>query len=273
MGITEEQARTRAAKLGHPLSAEAEVRETERWWYFPVESTSCAGVVVDKAEGRATPLGKQGRLEDWLWGYDAGLLEEGNLAIVVTEVFDVPRAIDAFARIGLRVSQTALRHLPLRLDAHGVVQRLREARAIDGSIARWHVEGPRGVVRRVSHGSIPPPAAQWDDEATRACLADLAAWFVRAPDAKEMGLAVAPSCTADLGGATVLHRSELFAQRDHADRHGAVTVVEAIVHNEHALLVFEATDTETGHRHRFHWIARFAAPCVLGRLTSFSTRV
>ncbi|MBL8718796.1 MAG: hypothetical protein JNL79_22630 [Myxococcales bacterium] len=143
-----EEARTRAAACGFPLCADG-VIETDRWWFIPVLQIGSFGVVVDKADGRCTCLGSVGRLEDWLWAYDAGLLDPGEL--VVTHVSDPARARELLRTAGFSVTTADLQTLPLRRSAETSWMRLAELRALAPEIARWHVEGPRGVRGPFAH--------------------------------------------------------------------------------------------------------------------------
>lgn len=53
-----------------------EVEERSSYWVFRVGSIGSIGIVVDKADGVVTVLGSAFSMEDWLWGYERGLLVE-----------------------------------------------------------------------------------------------------------------------------------------------------------------------------------------------------
>lgn len=140
--VSFEEARARAAAQGYPLEGSA-VRESERWWFFPVRQIGCRGVIVDKRDGSTTALGSAHSLDDWLWGYDAGLFrgEVDVVDLVVTEVFDRAAATAALEAIGLR-GGWHLRELPVRFPGAPLWMRLPALRALDQRAMRWHLERP-----------------------------------------------------------------------------------------------------------------------------------
>jgi hypothetical protein len=68
-------------------------RERPTSWFFPVSYIGSRGIVIDKSTARVTALGSAFDLDDWLWAYDAGLLNE-HTVLRVTSVRDLDRTIE-----------------------------------------------------------------------------------------------------------------------------------------------------------------------------------
>jgi hypothetical protein len=83
------QAYQAAAAYGFPIQ-EPQIRESATWFYFPVLQIGCIGVVVDRRSGEATALGSgQGfELKDWLFLYERGYLQLGDVRIDAVSDFD-----------------------------------------------------------------------------------------------------------------------------------------------------------------------------------------
>ena len=146
MSITLEEARARAAAMGHTMGG-GEGRETERWWFFPVSQVGCKGIVVEKDDGTVTGLGSVGDLEDWLWAYDAGLVRgDAHVVDLIVEDFrDLAQAISILQDVGIapndwRAIRDVLAHLPARFERVPLWMNMRALRAIDTTIVRWRVE-------------------------------------------------------------------------------------------------------------------------------------
>jgi len=244
--IAFDEARTRAAACGFPLRGD-EAIETDRWWFFPVRQIGSFGVVVDKTDGRCTCLGSAGRLEDWLWAYDAGLLDPGDL--VVTHVSDPARTRELLRAASFSVSADDLQALPLRRSAETSWMRLAELRTLAPAIARWHVEGPRGVRAPFAHSQpVLPVEPTWSEPLQASALAAYVRWWA-APEGLPP-LSPPPDEQPTEATDVLLHELQIRGPK--------------------ALVVFDATDPVTELRHRHHWIVAFATPAALAHIARFS---
>jgi hypothetical protein len=141
--ITYAEARTRAASTGLALG---EDRESANWWFFGTREIGCKGVIIDKRDGSLTRIGSAYPVDDFLWGYDAGIREE-PVDFVVTEVFDQLRATTWLYENGFEGSRVYVREKLAKLPAiwpalSGLWSRIPQLRALDPAVMRWHVESP-----------------------------------------------------------------------------------------------------------------------------------
>lgn len=86
----------------------AEIRETETYWVFPVIEIGCVGVLVEKATGRVEVFGSYTEIDDWIWGYEQGLLDEPARDLVVVSVRDPTMTLRALKDFVNRPSIDAL---------------------------------------------------------------------------------------------------------------------------------------------------------------------
>lgn len=79
--LTLDQARSLAdsyaAKAGARWFPDVAPIERPEYWFLPVGYIGSSGVIVCKSSGRLTPLGSAFTVDDWLWGYERGLVADG----------------------------------------------------------------------------------------------------------------------------------------------------------------------------------------------------
>jgi len=79
--LTLDQARSLAdsyaAKAGAIWFPDVAPIERPEYWFLPVGYIGSSGVIVCKSSGRLTPLGSAFAIDDWLWGYERGLVTDG----------------------------------------------------------------------------------------------------------------------------------------------------------------------------------------------------
>jgi hypothetical protein len=124
----------------------ADVRETERYWVFPVHRIGCIGVVVEKSDGRATRFGSNWDLDTWIWGYDRGLVTEEPVDLIITAVLDpveAGRLLDELHIGGKRREQRreVLRELPAVLPASVNWMAIGPLHRDAGRSLRWEARG------------------------------------------------------------------------------------------------------------------------------------
>src|SRR5262245_61010034 len=86
--------------------------EGRDYWFFPRFLIGSCGLFVAKEDGTVTDAGSAFPREDWLWGYDHGLVTTSHVDLYVTRVFDLDMARRLFREhFGLRPSSELLRDL------------------------------------------------------------------------------------------------------------------------------------------------------------------
>ncbi|HEU4403754.1 MAG TPA: hypothetical protein VFS43_00440 [Polyangiaceae bacterium] len=129
------------ALRGDGIVAE-QIQETPGFWVFPTLAMAGAlGAFFDRRTGRTVVMGSSMPIERWLWGYERGLVEEGGGVLVVTEVRDRKRTIEALRWLGVGFKSWHLVDLPFRLPgaaSRTAVSTLHAA----GDAFVWHVERP-----------------------------------------------------------------------------------------------------------------------------------
>ena len=91
----------------------AEIRETERYWIFPVREIGKLGALVDRRNGHAELMGLVVSEEVWIWAYERGLMKE-NADLLIESCHNLSRAI-FHLQLAFRISSYDLEKLPLRL--------------------------------------------------------------------------------------------------------------------------------------------------------------
>lgn len=86
----------------------AAIRETADYWVFPVFQIGCCGVLVEKATGKLVEFGSRPGLDDWIWGYEKGLLHEPPRDLVVISVRDAEATLRALKHFIRQPNITAL---------------------------------------------------------------------------------------------------------------------------------------------------------------------
>jgi len=80
-GISYEEALARASSK-HEIDVD-DARETAAYWVFPVLGIGCCGVLVEKMTGKLVEFGSHTGIDDWVWGYEQGLLDHPTRDLVV----------------------------------------------------------------------------------------------------------------------------------------------------------------------------------------------
>jgi hypothetical protein len=136
--VSFDEALERAATMGYPIALDA-IREAPAYFVFPWYQIGSRGGIVEKRGGRLVELGSAFPIDDWLWGYESGLLEEPPGDLVVVEVREAHRALDALGGI-LRARPTSrlLQALPLLLPEAAHWMAIPHLRRAEGSM-RWEI--------------------------------------------------------------------------------------------------------------------------------------
>jgi hypothetical protein len=92
------------------------IRETLRYWIFPVRQIGCIGGFVDRRNGNTEVMGSSLDEALWIWAYEHGVLRAHT--IVVTKVLDAQRAYDAL-RTALSITPSGMKQLPLSIEREG----------------------------------------------------------------------------------------------------------------------------------------------------------
>ena len=69
------------------------VHEAERYWAFGRWQIGSCGCAVERADGRVTDFGSAYAWDDWIWGYERGLVRDDRVDLVVESVLDVELAV------------------------------------------------------------------------------------------------------------------------------------------------------------------------------------
>lgn len=83
--------------------------EGRTYWFFPKFTVGSCGLFVAKENGAVTEAGSAFPPEDWLWGYEHGLVTEENVDLCITRVFNLHLAYHLLKEhLGLRPSSELL---------------------------------------------------------------------------------------------------------------------------------------------------------------------
>ena len=120
--------------------------EGRDYWFFPKFQAGSCGLFVSKDDGVVTDAGSAFPPEDWLWGYDHGLVTTVHVDLCVTRVFDLALARRLLKEhFGLRPSSELMLGLerPPLVIARAVNWRaIRWLRYTAGAAFEWHVRKP-----------------------------------------------------------------------------------------------------------------------------------
>lgn len=134
-GDTSYQDALASASATHAINA-AEIRETAKYWVFPVFGIGCCGVLVDKQSGHVTEFGSYTGIDDWIWGYEQGLLDEPPRDFVVLSVRDAEVTLRTLKHFVVRPSINAL---PATFRSCAVWQAIKPLREAGDAFA-WRCE-------------------------------------------------------------------------------------------------------------------------------------
>jgi len=127
----------RIAATFYPVNEQGSL-DRGRYWFIAVHQIGCIGVVVEKEDGRATPLGSSGATDAWLWGYEQGFLEAEEHDLVITEVLDLDATLNVAKSIARVTWHDFQKPLPLILSVtESALVPLFEDR---GRSFRWHLQ-------------------------------------------------------------------------------------------------------------------------------------
>ena len=120
--------------------------EGRDYWFFPRFHSASCGLFVAKEDGAVTDAGSAFPPEDWLWGYDHGLVTTANVDLCITRVFDLALARRLLKEhFGLRPSHELMLGLerPPLVIARAVNWRaIRWLRYTAGAAFAWYVRKP-----------------------------------------------------------------------------------------------------------------------------------
>ena len=120
--------------------------EGRDYWFFPRFQLDSCGLFVAKEDGAVTDAGSAFPAEDWLWGYDHGLVTTTHVDLCITRVFDLAMARRLLKEhFGLRPSSEPMLGLerPPLVIARAVNWRsIRWLRYTAGAAFMWHVRRP-----------------------------------------------------------------------------------------------------------------------------------
>ena len=120
--------------------------EGRDYWFFPRVAASSCGLFVSKEDGAVTDAGSAFPREDWLWGYDHGLVTTEHVDLRVTRVFDLDLARRLLREhFGLRPSSELVRGLerpPVTIVKAVNWRAIRWLRYTAGAAFEWHVRKP-----------------------------------------------------------------------------------------------------------------------------------
>jgi len=125
---------------GLPFVADA-IRETPDYWVFPARTNGCLGAIFDRRAKCALAMGSAFPIELWIWGHERGLFDAEDSAgdLVVTEIPDRNRAVDALRRLGIGFKSSDLDVLPLVLRRAATWKAIPQLHDAGDSLV-WHVE-------------------------------------------------------------------------------------------------------------------------------------
>jgi len=123
------------ATANHAVNV-AEIRETATYWVFPVFGIGCCGVLVEKATGNVVEFGSSPHLDDWIWGYEQGLLDEPARDLIVVSVRDAEATLQALKRFVVR---PRIEQLPTTFESCAVWMAIRPLRDA-GDAFVWRCE-------------------------------------------------------------------------------------------------------------------------------------
>jgi hypothetical protein len=137
-GDTSYQDALALARMEHSVDVAA-IRETAAYWVFPVFQIGCCGVLVEKVTGKLVEFGSYTGLDNWIWGYEQGLLEQPPRDLIVVSVRDADATIKALKHF---VARPSIERLPATFEGCAVWQAIRPLREAGDAFA-WRCESHR----------------------------------------------------------------------------------------------------------------------------------
>jgi len=140
-GISYEEALARASSK-HEIDVD-DARETAAYWVFPVLGIGCCGVLVEKMTGKLVEFGSHTGIDDWVWGYEQGLLDHPTRDLVVISVNDADRTYQTLRQFIIAyVVRARLEHLPATFEECAGWQSIKPLRDA-GDAFVWRSQPPQ----------------------------------------------------------------------------------------------------------------------------------